>query len=500
MKRIRSCVVCLVLMLGMMGELQALSSRLIILADMGNEPDEEQQMAHMIMCSNEFELEGLIAVTGIYLQPNSKDPYRRVLHPELFTKIIDAYAKVYPNLLKHASGWHDPDYLHSIVRAGQPEYGIDGVGKGKSSPGSELIIEAVTKDDPRPLWIVVNAGSSTLAQALRDYEANHSKAELDVFVAKLRIFENGAQDNCGAWICNRYPNIHWMRSNYQTYCYAGPSHEGAINHTGDRQVIGPHTWEPYAYNFVGQHQWALEHIKGDHGPVGNVWPVRQFGDGHLSFLEGGGTIPWLGLVNKGLFSIDHPHWGGWSGRFSRGKVKNYMSKHARVRKDEKEVGEFSVYKEDVDLWIDPETGDEYNDMFTPVWRWRRAFFNDFKCRMDWCLYPYEKANHHPVAAFQGDKSDSIVRRQAVPGQTIDLDARATTDPDGDAVDIRWYAYPEAGTYEGQITILDGQQARAGVVIPEDASGKQIHVVLEVKDLNPIASLFDYRRVVIDVGQ
>ena len=38
--------------------------RLIILADMGNEPDEEQQMVHMIMCSNEFDLDALISVTG----------------------------------------------------------------------------------------------------------------------------------------------------------------------------------------------------------------------------------------------------------------------------------------------------------------------------------------------------------------------------------------------------------------------------------------------------
>ena len=38
--------------------------RLIVMADMGNEPDEEQQMVHMIMCNNEFDLEGLIAVTG----------------------------------------------------------------------------------------------------------------------------------------------------------------------------------------------------------------------------------------------------------------------------------------------------------------------------------------------------------------------------------------------------------------------------------------------------
>ena len=42
--------------------------RLIILADMGNEPDEEQQMVHMLMYSNEFDIEGLIAVTGKYLK------------------------------------------------------------------------------------------------------------------------------------------------------------------------------------------------------------------------------------------------------------------------------------------------------------------------------------------------------------------------------------------------------------------------------------------------
>ena len=41
-------------------------TRLIILADMGNEPDEVQQMAQMLACSNEFDLEGLIAVIGIF--------------------------------------------------------------------------------------------------------------------------------------------------------------------------------------------------------------------------------------------------------------------------------------------------------------------------------------------------------------------------------------------------------------------------------------------------
>jgi hypothetical protein len=499
MKRMQMFGACLMLMLGMSSGTAIAASRLIILADMGNEPDEEQQMAHMIMCSNEFELEGLIAVSGIYLRPEAKDPYRRVLHPELFTKIINAYAKVYPNLKKHATGWHTPEYLHSIVASGQPGYGFEAVGEGKSSVGSDLIIKAVTNADPRPVWIVVNAGSNTLAQALHDYRATHSESDVDDFVAKIRVFENGAQDNCGAWICNHFPKIHWLRSNYQTYCYGGPSHEGAINHTGDRQAIGPNTWEPYAYDFIGQHQWALEHIKGDHGPMGTVWPVRQFHGGKISFLEGGGTVPWLGLVNKGLFSVDHPHWGGWSGRFSREKVKNYMSKHARVRKDEEKIGDFSLYKEDTDHWVNPENGDEYNDIFTPIWRWRRAFFNDYRCRMDWCVSPYDQANHHPVAGFRGDHGDTIVRLEAKLGDTVDLDAGATADPDGDAVDIRWYIYPEAGTYEGEVTVRNGEQARASIDIPEDAAGSQIHVILEVRDRNPTASLFDYRRIVIDVA-
>jgi hypothetical protein len=45
--------------------------RLMVLADMGNEPDEEQQMAHMLVCCNAFDLEALIAITGKYLRPES---------------------------------------------------------------------------------------------------------------------------------------------------------------------------------------------------------------------------------------------------------------------------------------------------------------------------------------------------------------------------------------------------------------------------------------------
>ena len=65
-------------------------TRLIIMADMGNEPDEEQQMMHMLMYSNMFDLEGLIACSGKYLH-DGRDGFKGKVHPELFHELIDGY-------------------------------------------------------------------------------------------------------------------------------------------------------------------------------------------------------------------------------------------------------------------------------------------------------------------------------------------------------------------------------------------------------------------------
>ena len=176
---------------------------------MGNEPDEEQQMVHMLMCSNEFDLEGLIAVSGKYLHSQHRLTERQRLYPDLFEKLIGGYSQVIDNLKIHAKGWPEPQYLKSIVAAGQKGYGMSDVGLGKSTEGSKLLIKCFEKEDPRLIYIVVNAGSNTLAQALNDYKSSHTKENLISVVSKLRVFENGAQDNAGAWICANYPEIHW---------------------------------------------------------------------------------------------------------------------------------------------------------------------------------------------------------------------------------------------------------------------------------------------------
>ena len=156
--------------------------RLIILTDMENEPDDAQTMVKLLMYSNKLDIEGLIATTSRWL-PN-------LVFPESIADRVRAFGIVRKNLIKHAPGWPTEEYLLSKVAGGQRGYGMKAVGDGKSSEGSELIIKAVDKDDPRPVWFAVNAGANTLAQALWDVRRTRTEEECRKFVAKIRVYDD----------------------------------------------------------------------------------------------------------------------------------------------------------------------------------------------------------------------------------------------------------------------------------------------------------------------
>lgn len=469
--------------------------RLIILADMGNEPDEIQQIMHLLMYNNEFDTEGLIAVTGKWLRPDFEgEPYRQVLHPELFTSLINAYSKVYDNLKLHATGWQTPEYLQSIVKTGQVGYGIDAVGDGKSSPGSELITGVLLRSDSRPVYIVVNAGANTLAQAIWDYRKSHSKGELDSFLAKMIIYDNGAQDDAGAWIASQFPSIQYIRSTNQKNAYGGNT---GVKDTNSGN-LGPWTWKPYEYTETGTHTWAKENIQTNHGQLGSIYPDR-FMDKKFWFIEGGGTVPWIGLVSRGLYDPYNPNWGGFSGRYTSKKKADEWSIYPEVKLREKSFGAFFTFVDTIDSWIDSSDGIVYNNINTPVHRWRQSLFNDFKCRMDWCVESYDKANHNPVAVLNGNSSRSISFVNAKTGEKLNFNASDSFDPDkNQKLSFAWWIYPEAGTYNGNMPLKDADKNKLSLIVPDNAKGKQIHLILDVSDNSDIAVLHDYRRIVINV--
>ncbi len=466
--------------------------RLIVLADMGHDPDDEQQIMHLLVCANTVDIEGLIAVTGRYFRPN---PTERVkdLRPYLFHHFIDGYGLVYPNLTQHATGWPAPDFLHRIVASGQTDNGIADTGPGKSTAGSRLILAAAKKPDPRPLHIVINGGGNTLAQALHDFRATHSPAEVKALLARLRVFDNGGQDDAGAWIAHEFPDLHFIRGLTQNRAFGGPTNA----------KLGPHVWKPFPYSPAGQDAWFEENVRTRHGPLGSRHPARRVGE-TVHFMGGGGTIPLIGLTVRGLTDPSEPSWGGWRGRFTVEKIPNVPSLWSIIHPDEEKFRPYAAYTDGPpvsDRWTDPSDGELYDDPATGVWRWRAALWADLKARMDWCVQPFAKANHHPVAALQGDTTAAIVRRTAKPGDLLAFDASASTDPDGDALRYSWWIYPEAGRrpYGKSLALESATAPAVSFTVPADAAGREPHLILEVWDQSAIAPLMAYRRVVIDVA-
>lgn len=122
-------------------------TRVVILTDIGNEPDDSESFVRFLTYSNEFDVESIVATTSTW--------QRDRVRPELLLERIHAYEQVYPNLIKHADGYPKPADLSAKVLSGRSGYGMKFVGDGKSTDASKRIISVVDKEDSRPVWITV---------------------------------------------------------------------------------------------------------------------------------------------------------------------------------------------------------------------------------------------------------------------------------------------------------------------------------------------------------
>ena len=103
-------------------------SRVIVTTDLGGDPDDQESLVHMLLLSNEFDIEGIISNLAWDLRP---------MYVPNIRKIISAYGEVLPYLRVHGDFPSD-SYLQSIVKYGQNSNGMHGVGEGKDSEGSNI--------------------------------------------------------------------------------------------------------------------------------------------------------------------------------------------------------------------------------------------------------------------------------------------------------------------------------------------------------------------------
>ena len=73
--------------------------RLVVLTDISSltagesEPDDGQSLIRLMLYSNDFDIEGLVASSNL--------GHGQKVRPELIRRVVDAYEKVQPNLLLH---------------------------------------------------------------------------------------------------------------------------------------------------------------------------------------------------------------------------------------------------------------------------------------------------------------------------------------------------------------------------------------------------------------
>jgi hypothetical protein len=130
-----------------------------------------------------------------------------------------------------------------------------------------------------------------------------------------------------------------------------------------------------------------------------------------------------------------------------------------------------------------------------------------------------QANHNPSVVVNGSGGRAPIAITATVGVPVTLDAAGTRDPDGDALQFRWFFYPEAGTgIPGQPVAVararpaggagGSREPRPRITLSGDRTPRvtvtplvagTAHVILAVEDAGAPA-LSSYRRVIITIRE
>jgi len=402
--------------------------RVIIETDAGGDPDDEQSLVRFLLYANEFDIEGIIAN-----RPEARDGENENIERTglgIVRRQIDAYEQCYANLASNDARYPTADALRRVAVAGYDNVD-DGVAR---------IIAAVDADDPRPVWYGDwgtdhGAAKNCLWRALDKVRRERGPAVYARFKSRLRLSSNDAfgphtyeiAPPFSLWVDTFEPEIEGRRWYHQFSRLTAEA--GGIDLERD--------------------------VRTGHGPLGALYPTNTT----LKQKEGD-TMAFLYLVPTGMNDPEQPTWGSWAGRYG-------------LRPDQ--PGKQYYWADVADDWHGATNRDN------TLARWAVDLQHDFRARLDWCVRPFDATNHPPRIVVNGISADGpqIVAVRA--GETITLDAGATTDPDRNALDFAWFEYREPGTYRGEWTLPPSAEPKLRLTLPADLGAAESHVVLRVSD-------------------
>ena len=528
--------------------------RIVITAD--PELDDSNTLIRALLYSSDFTVEGLVyASSQFHWKGDGRGttqyiPGREYTRPPLalgpqtswrwapderfIDDVIDAYAKVYPNLKIHNAGYPAPAALKAKIKWGNVEFDGD---YSKDTDGSNLIKSLLLDNQPGPLFVTAQGGQSTIARALKsiyDQFGNMPQwnAIRDRVSRKLIIVPSGDQDGAGA----RYVRPNWPDVTYWQFGGVGFGY-GATGGSPENAI------------YVSA-EWTRENVSS-RGPLGAMY--RVWGDGKQmvkgdrtdyfgltgftadelrnmgyyvwtppgpkgAFIGEGDTPTFLNFIDIGLRASENGFWGGWGGRrrlenaaAGRGAAADAApDSNTPVGPDFPGFG-FGLARAGSTANAPAAGASTGGRGFAGTAgaagrggpaqtraaainaRFFAAAQHDFAARLKWSVTSrYKDANHEPSVKIAGARDVD-----ARSGDTVNL--RGTvSDPDGNRVTARWWQDDEAGTYPGDVTIADPHATVTTFRVPADAGpGQTIHIILEATD-EGTPTLTRYQRVIVTV--
>ncbi|MCI0745122.1 MAG: DUF1593 domain-containing protein [Verrucomicrobia subdivision 3 bacterium] len=416
--------------------------RLLIETDAGGDPDDEQSLVRFLLYANEWDVEGIIANRPQTRDGENHNPERTGLG--VVRRLLDAYGECWTNLVQHDNRYPTKDFLWQRTVPGY----------NHTDAAVRLIIAAVDRPDPRPLWYSDwgtdhGAATNNLRRALDLVLRERGPERYAQFKSKLRLT---SYDMYGAHTTNIAPPFQLWVNTFQ------PPMDG----------------KRWYHRFSGITARAggfdlVRDVLTGHGPLGALYPTNT-----THWQKEGDTPTFLYLVPTGMNDPEQPTWGSWASRY--GRNENYPNKPY-------------YWANQLDAWNGRTNRDN------TLARWAAALQNDFRARLDWCVKPLREANHPPSRKVAG-----ALQRTVKPGSRVELDATGSTDPDASqSLSFRWEFYPEPGTYRGPLEITHSDKPRAHFTAPASETGATIHVILTVTDTGS-PPLSRYQRIVVTLGE
>ncbi len=478
--------------------------RTIVTTD--GEIDDVDSFIRMLLYANEFSIEGLIysssmwhykgdgrGTTFVSEMAMTRDMYGertdlRWPGTDWMQELIGAYEEVYPNLVLHDESFPTAEYLTGLIHVGNIDF--EGAMENDTE-GSDFIKSKLLDDDLSPLYLQVWGGTNTIARALKSIEEEYKDTDqwqevYDRVTQKAVIYAILDQDaTYRKYIAPNWPDVKIFYNANQFWCFAypwkravpEPWHHYLQGEFMKEYIVeghGPLLAKYYTYGDGQQQAGDPEHIHGidletfNERPLGQNWgPFDPY-----DFISEGDSPAYLHLVDVGLDNLENPEFGGWGGRL------NPSDSLDNRWEDGPEASDFNPFRDTLDA------------TFAQT-RWVPAIQEDFAARADWCVLPYEEANHAPLVSVEEG-----THRTVAAGETLVLTGMAS-DPDGNSLSYNWWRYSEVDSYEGGLDLPENEAAEISFTIPEDlGAGQTIHLILEVKD-DAEHPMTRYARVILE---